>query len=141
MSISSWERHRRDIDIKGRLEGRPHLEAMSTSLYFVPERIMEYDPAYFLVRNHKKASYEVHCLGNRGDSYAFTVPWGDDLDARTVQKVANVDVKRRGFQAIMREIDARNAKVEADNERQWDDDMNQIARESYKAFRHTALYE
>lgn len=137
--MTSRERRERTQDIVARLETNPDLEHITGDLCGIDERLAEYDPAFFLVRNHVEARWEVHCLGNRGDTYAFAVPY-DELDQRTVDKARQVDQKRRGLRAIMRERQQLDYRTRKSADSQWQDDKLQIAKEVRSAFRHAALY-
>jgi len=137
--MTAWERYQRDREIAYRMEGQPECEVIEADLCDISGRLRDYDPAFFLVRNHSKAAWEVHCLGNRGDTYVFTVPF-KTLDQRTLNKVSEVDRKRRGWKALMRERQEANELNQKRKDNQWKDDCHQIAKEVRSAFKQAALY-
>lgn len=114
-------------DVYYSLIGKPHLEPIFTSVYGIPERAREVDPDIFIVRNTKRKVFEIHSLGNKGDTFCFVVPH-KELDARTIALVRKGNLKTRG-KAIFREMDEHNERLERSNERQRDNEINAIARE------------
>ena len=67
-----------------------------TNVYRIPERLREIDSDYFVVRNHKKQTFEVHHKGQSPTTYCLTVPY-PELDARTLElvrktRISNLDI-------------------------------------------------
>ena len=76
-------------------------------IYYIGSRLREIDPDYFLVR--RGAKIEVHNRGQRGGTYALTVPF-DTLDARTVEWVRRTRAERAAD--FLREQARENAAAE-----------------------------
>lgn len=83
-------------------------EIITQDLYFIASRIKEIDPSYFIVRNRKSGSYEVHSCAQKGGSYALTLPF-DQLDARTLDYVRRTSSQRRD--KLFAELEAHNAQA------------------------------
>ena len=94
-----------------RLAHLPHLLLEYTNVCQIPERLEEYDPNFFLVFNCVTQKHEVHCLGNLGSSYCFTVPF-EEVDSRTLNMVERNDLKKKRLKDIIHDIDSHNEKVE-----------------------------
>ena len=76
--------------------------------FFINERLKEIDKDYFIVFNLEKKKYEVHVSGQKGGSYAFTVPY-DSLDERTILFARKTRIENRD--KIMDEIERENEKT------------------------------
>ena len=63
-------------------------------LYDIAWRIRAIDPLYRVWYSYRKRRYEVHHLGQKGDTYALTVPYGT-LDERTLRLVRRTHAKRK----------------------------------------------
>ncbi len=86
-------------------------EVVTTSLYHIPERLREIDPAYFVVRNHSTKQWEVHHSGQIGNTLAVNIQF-DELDARTIDLVRSTSIQYATN--LFREMDRKNEKIEND---------------------------
>ena len=77
-------------------------------LYDIAWRIRAIDPLYRVWYSYRKRRYEVHHLGQKGDTYALTVPYGT-LDERTLRLVRRTRAENAA--ALMRETEKRNAEL------------------------------
>ncbi len=131
MGKSSYE-----LAIRDRLQGKPHLQPVFSSVYFIPERLREYDADLFVVRNSKKQRFEVHSLANIGDTYGLTVPY-PELDARTITLVQKNNLAAHG-RTIFREIDQHNERLARSLERARQNELRALAEEVKPAFAKVA---
>ena len=113
---------------------------LDDSVYEIPQRIKEYDDSFFIVRNHKSQKFEVHSTDNLFNTYCFTVPY-DELDSRTIDIAMKNDTKKKGFREIEREIVEHEEKMEKEKEKKARDWANDVARETYSAFKKDLDYE
>lgn len=145
--------------VAGRLMGRPHLIPVFTNAYMIPQRLREYNPAYYVVLNvvrvleksnglpHKEwtpippgvtprynAWYEVRKLtAPYSNEQGVIIPFGE-LDARAIPYVLERDTEIHG-DSIWERMDAHNKAVEAQKERQRKNLAEDIARDSKTAIR------
>ena len=121
-------------DVYDRLRGKHHLRPIfSGGCYDMNRRLREYDPDIFIVWNIRRQQFEVHSLGNRGNTYAFDVP-DNRLDVRVEEAVRRGDLRVRGYR-IFREIDEANERAERSQERSRLTSMEGMAEELYPFFR------
>lgn len=71
----------------------------------IAARLKEIDPGYFVMRRRKDGRLEVHHSGQRGDTLACSVPYGE-LDARTLLLVRRSSTAR--MEAYIAELDRHN---------------------------------
>jgi hypothetical protein len=109
------------------------LSIVETNVYNIPQRLKEYDKRFFVVRNHKKQTYEVHYEDNKTSSYCFTVPY-KELDARTLYYLQENDVSRLG-EAVFKTIYDSDDKMEKNKEKNWKKYIDKVARESHHLFK------
>lgn len=110
------------------------------SVYEIPQRLKEYDKSFFVIYNTKVNKFEVHSSDNLFSTYCFTVPY-PELDQRTIDIVMKNDTKKRGAREIEMELNKHNEKVQMEkdkNSRKWSED---VARETYSAFKKDFDYE
>lgn len=88
---------------------QPHLTKLNTNVYQIPERLLEIDAGYFVVRNHRKKTFEVHHKDQPHTTFCLTVPYAE-LDARTVELVRKTSVSN--MNRLIREMDEHNQKLE-----------------------------
>lgn len=101
-----------DIEDKyRRLVGLPHLLLEFTSICKIPERLEEYDPNFFMVFNCVSQKHEIHCLGNIGNTYCFTVPF-EEIDSRILDMVEKNDLKKKRLKDIIHDMDKHNDALE-----------------------------
>lgn len=81
---------------------------------FIGNRLREIDSDYRIFYNNKKDKFEVHNIGQVGDSYCLTVPF-QYLDGRTVEIVRKTRIENR--KKILEEIDKNNEKIEKENQK------------------------
>lgn len=86
---------------------------VTQDLYDIGARVREIDPSYFIVRNDETGKYELHSHRTR-PTYVLSFPYGE-LDARSVVYVLKTKIERR--EALIREIEENNLKIERENER------------------------
>jgi len=128
------------LEVESRLAGKPHLRPVFSHPYDIPRRLREVDDTLFVVWNCKAKRYEIHSLEHRPDTYAWSVPF-DQLDARTVRLARRNSMLTRG-DAIFREMDERNERLEKSLKRQRRNELDAWAREvAHGLFRKTAYYE
>lgn len=122
--------------VRNRLSGKPWLEPVFNDLFDIGNRIRSVDPTLFIVRNHRLNQYEVHSLEHYPNSFAWVVPYRI-LDIRTIRRARKNCLLTRG-DAIFKEVDEKNAKHEASLRRQFDNDIDAIARETRSLFARSA---
>ncbi len=83
------------------------------------DRLKSVDDGYFVVFNTKRNRYEVHNFKNV-DTFCFVVPY-DKLDSRTVDYCLKTRVQN--IEALMAEIDAENARIQAETAKRESDEM------------------
>lgn len=146
-------------EVERRLDGRAHLLPLFSSVFYIPERLREYDPNLFVVLNVVRhiqralgekpqppppgvlplwgAWYEVHSLQQPADrDLVKSVRFGN-LDARILWDVWQGDLRQRGDR-VFQEIDEHNAQVESRGLRQLRNDAAAIAREVHRPFANAA---
>ncbi len=80
-----------------------------TNVYQIPERLREIDADYFIVRNHKKHTFEVHHKKQKGTTYCLTIPFSE-LDARTLELVLKTQISN--LDKLIAQIDQNNQMLE-----------------------------
>lgn len=123
-------------DVRSRLAGKPWLEPVFSDLFDISNRIRTVDPTLFIVRNHRLDQYEVHSLAHYPNTFAWVVPY-HVLDIRTIRRAWKNSLLLRG-DTIFKEVDERNARHEASLRRQFNNDIDAIARETRSLFAKTA---
>lgn len=113
--------------IRQRLRGKPHLLPLYSNVYHIPERLRSYDDSIFVVFNTKKQRYEVHCLSNYGDTFAFLTPF-KELDARTITFYHKTNLRTRG-RKIFDEMEEHNEELRRRNERAKSNEQEAIAKD------------
>ena len=86
-----------------------YMTELTTNVYHIPERLREIDSGYFVVRNHKKHTFEVHHREQPHTTYCLTVPY-EELDVRTVELVRKT--ARHNLQKLILEMDEHNRRLE-----------------------------
>lgn len=72
---------------------------------FICQRLKEIDDGYRVVYNLFKKQYEVHCINQPNDSYAFSIPY-KVLDERTISYA--LKTRRQNMEKLIEEIDKHN---------------------------------
>ena len=72
---------------------------------FIAQRIKYINERYFIVFNINKQKYEVHCLGQIGGTFCFTLPY-DTLDERTL--FYTLKTQSQNASEIIKELDKQN---------------------------------
>lgn len=80
--------------------------------YFIAQRIKEIDSNYLLMFNTKTKKYEVHNLGQAGDTFCVCLPF-ITLDERTIHFVQKTRIEN--IDKVLNEIDKENLKNERKN--------------------------
>lgn len=88
---------------------KPYLTELTTNVYFIPERLREIDPDYFVVRNHRKKCFEIHHRSQPHTTYCLTVPY-EELDQRALALVRKTAVSN--LDKLLTEMDKHNQKLE-----------------------------
>lgn len=91
---------------------KSHLTKMTTNVYRIPERLSEIDPGYFVVRNHRKKTFEIHHSDQVDNTYCLTVPY-EELDARTLELVRKTRISN--LEKLIAEMDQANQKLSEKN--------------------------
>jgi len=79
---------------------------VTADLYDIAKRLREIDPDYRVWYSYRKHKYEIHNVGQRGGTYALTVPYGE-LDERTLRLV--IRTRAENAAEFIREIERKNA--------------------------------
>ena len=82
---------------------------IDSDVFNITRRIKEIDNSYFVMYNLSSHKYEIHSSKNKS-TYCLTVPY-NQLDARTIELIHKTAI--RNYDAIMREIDLHNSKIES----------------------------
>ena len=88
---------------------KPYFTELTTNVYFIPERLREIDPDYFVVRNHEKKTFEIHHRLQPHTTYCLTVPY-EELDQRTLNLVRKTAVSN--LDKLLAQMDCHNQKLE-----------------------------
>lgn len=123
-------------EIEERLRGKYNLLPVYNSVFYIPERLREYDPGFFVVFNKRKQKYEVHNLENPISSYCFTVTF-DELDVRTIHHTWQTDIRVHG-RRILKQLDKEQERMEKDQERQFKRWTEDVAKETRSLMSKTA---
>mgnify|MGYP001000667952 CR=1 FL=1 len=102
---------------------------IETNVYNIPERLKEIDKDYFVVFNTEAQQFEVHNLGQIGNTLALNIPY-DELDNRTIDLVQKTRIENA--KKIFDEIDRQNLKLEIDSSKKWKDVTDQQLREMHR---------
>jgi hypothetical protein len=114
-----------------------NLIPVTESVYHIPERLKEIDNKYFVMFNTKKQRFEIHHAGQPFQSFCLAVPF-EELDARIIEYVKQT--RRENQKKLIAEMDAHNAKLEADKQRKMQDEVGYYAGELYDwENRHSAV--
>lgn len=117
-------------EIEDRISGKSYLRVIETSALSIPERLHEYDPNMFICFNYLNNEFEVHSLRNRErNTFALSVPF-PELDHNLLDLVAMRDQNRRPLKEILREIEQKNEAIDRARERNRDDELHMIAKDS-----------
>lgn len=87
---------------------------VTADLYGISWRIREIDPDYRIWYSYRKRRYEIHHLGQRGGTYALTVPYRV-LDERTLRLVRRTRAENAA--EFIRETERRNAALKKETVR------------------------
>ena len=81
---------------------------MTRDLFGVAEGLRRIDDDYRVWYSYRRHRYEIHHLGQKGDTYALTVPY-DCLDARTIKLVKST--RAENVEKLMRETEKANERL------------------------------
>lgn len=107
---------------------------INDSVQDIPQRLKEYDESFFIVFDKIKGKFEVHSTDNLFSSYCFTVPY-DTLDKRTIDIAMKNDTNKRSALDIEREIDDNNRRIEKRKQRDLDNWIEDVTKETYSDFK------
>jgi hypothetical protein len=130
-------KHKKLNEITERLNGKPFLHFIETSVTKIPERLEEIDPSIFIVFNVKRDIYELHSLDNKGNTFCFNIPYRR-LDSRVIALFRKGDLKNRSIKEILREVDIHNELMEKREQRYRKGELNAMAREVRPVFKKLA---
>lgn len=116
---------------------KPWRHIVETSVTRVPERLEQIDPNLFVCFNTKTQRFELHSLGNKTDTFCFSVPY-DTLDDRMIEVFCRSNIRTRGIREIIREIDQENEERERRLEARRRSYINSWAREYRSVFKKAA---
>ena len=74
-------------------------------VFFINQRLKEIDSNYKIFYNLDKNKFEIHNIGQIGDSYCLTVPF-QYLDSRTIDFVQKTRIHNKDL--LLKEIDINN---------------------------------
>ena len=130
----------------------PWLEIADNSFDNITHDLRQIDEGFFIVRNHKKGTFEVHNRNNAPttdrftvrdpdtgeeikvavpvvkETYCFTIPY-DAVDRRTV--IYAIQRHRANIARYIAEMEARNERLEIERAKKRRDDNQQVAKELY----------
>lgn len=115
-----------------KIQYRPRLIPIFSHTLNIPERIYAYNENLFLCFNRQSQRYEVHALDQPIDSYCTTIPY-KDLDARTLRWLQKNDIRIHG-EEIFRQMDASNALIERQKEREFKNWIEDVGSETRSMF-------
>jgi hypothetical protein len=113
-------------EIYDRLQGKPHLRPIFSSVLSIPERVKEHNKDFFVVFNTEKQWYEVHSLANIGDTFCMNIPL-NELDSRVLRLVRKQNIRVRG-KKVIDEMLEHNARLEKSNINTRRDELEQVAK-------------
>lgn len=111
----------------------PLQEVIDSNVFMIPQRLKEVDPGYFVVRNHKKKTWEIHHLENGFGTYSLTLPY-PELDARAIDWVQKTS--RQNSERLIREMERNNELIEVRKKKELDDYVEETAKDIYKYGQH-----
>lgn len=114
------------------LEGQHHLIPIFSNVYYIPERIHEYDDSFFVVYNTKYKRFEIHCVDHAPFTHAVTIPH-KELDVRAIQHLWYNDIRTQGDKVIKRAIQFEEKK-EKEEKRDYQNWVRDVARETQSEF-------
>lgn len=120
------------------LINKPYLRLLGSSLFYIPERVSEYDENLFVVHNLRRDRYEVHSLANKGDTFALHFPYKGEPDARLLTIIYQNDLRHKSLKQIVYEIDRHNEELEKRNENYRRSEINAWAKETRNLFKKFA---
>ena len=78
-------------------------------LYNISGRLKEIDSGYYAVYDYKLRRYEVHHIGQKGNTLCIVLPY-DRLDARAIEHVRRTRAERR--EQIISDMERRNRELQ-----------------------------
>lgn len=131
----TWKQFQQEVRNRLEADHKQHLRPLFHDLHDIGRRIRQVDDTLFIVRNVRKARFEVHCLEHRPSTFAWVVPW-DVLDGRVLEKARDNRIERHPDPAG--EVARYNDQLERSIQRDMDRQINDAAREMHPAFRKAA---
>jgi hypothetical protein len=89
-----------------------------TNVYFIPERLKEIDPNYFVLRDLERDAFEIHNSGQRDNTYCLTLPFSE-LDARALELIRKTQTKNMA--RLIAEMDLENEKLQNEKHKKIED--------------------
>lgn len=118
--------------VRNLLEGQHHLIPMFTNVFYIPERIYEYDPSFFVVYNTRHHRYEIHCTEHFPTTHAVTLPY-KELDVRAVRHLWYNDIRMQGDK-VLKKADKYEERLEKEKAREEKNFIESFAREFKSEF-------
>ena len=104
-------------------------ECFEGGVYGIPDRVKDIDPAFFVVRNKRNNSWEIHHSEQLGHSLALSLPF-EDLDERALTYIRQ-NLRERAKERFA-EIERANMLLEARREKERKEFVEQRVKEVYK---------
>ena len=101
---------------------------VESNVYDIPQRLKAIDPGYFVLLNRYSGKFEIHNSNQESFTYCRTVPF-DELDGRTIEMIEKV--RRQDNDAMIREMDAHNEKLEKDRDAKFSDTIGEMTKDLY----------
>ena len=107
-----------------------------TNVYFIPERVNEYNPNYFVCLNTITQGFEIHSIagGPNVNSREVALEF-DELDVRTLYFLQQNDLRVHG-RDIFRRIEASEERARMRKKRDFSNWVQSVARETRTAFKN-----
>lgn len=128
------QRVKEEAEIILRWRNLHHLKLVETNVYYIPERVNEYNPNFFIVFNSMTQKYEVHSIagGPNCVSRECEVP-DDELDARLLQFLWEQDIRVHGWD-LFRRIEASEERARERRRKQFSNWVQSVGRETRTMF-------
>lgn len=113
-----------------------NLIPMWTNVFYMPERIYEYNPTLFVCWNKLSQKYEIHSIaGGPNVSSREAVLDFDELDVRALYYLWERDIRVHGVD-IFRRIEESQRRAQERRKKAFENHVQALARETRNIFRH-----
>lgn len=86
-----------------------------TNVYFIPERLREIDPNYFVLRDLERGIFEIHNSGQKDNTYCLSIPYSE-LDARALELVRKTRIEN--ISKLIKEMDLENERLQKEKNKE-----------------------